>query len=320
MRHRIVFLDRATIPGDVALRRPGFDHDWQEFDRTRPDEVVARLRGATIAIANKVPITGPMIEALGDLKLIAVAATGTDRIDIDAANARRITVCNIRDYATTTVPEHTFALILALRRSLAGYRRSVAEGAWQAADQFCFFDHPIHDLAGSALAVIGMGSIGRAVARLGDAFGMRVLHVARKGDGNPPEDRVPFNDALAAADVITLHCPLTASTRGLIGAAEFDLMARRPMLINTARGGLVDEAAAVAALKDGRIAGAAFDVAVAEPPPADHPFMATLDRPDFILTPHVAWASRDAIATLAEQLIGNIEAFVAGSPRNVVGR
>ncbi len=319
--HRIVFLDRATIPDEVVLRRPDFEHEWQEYARTRSDEVVGRLKGADIAIVNKVPLTSPMIEALSDLRLIAVAATGVDRIDIDAANARRITVCNVRDYATTTVPEHTFALILALRRSLAGYRRSVAEGAWQAADQFCFFDHPIRDLAGATLAVVGAGSIGGAVMRLGAAFGMRVIQVGRKGQGaSGGEDCTPFAEALATADVISLHCPLTESTRNLIGAPEFALMARRPLLINTARGGLVDEAALVSALQSGQISGAGFDVARTEPPAPDHPFLAILDRPDFILTPHVAWASHEAISALADQLIGNLEAFVARAPRNIVGR
>lgn len=321
LMRRIVFLDRATIPDSVQLRRPAFEHEWREYDRTRPEDVVARLKGADMAIVNKVPLTSPMIEALPDLRLIAVAATGFDRIDLDATNTRRITVCNVRDYATTTVPEHTFSLILALRRSLMGYRRSVADGAWQKADQFCFFDHPIHDLAGATLAVFGAGSIGRAVMRLGAAFGMRVIRVGRKGQGGTADgDCVPFEVALAEADIISLHCPLTSSTRNMIGAPEFSQMKRRPILINTARGGLVDEAALVDALQTGRISGAGFDVASAEPPAPDHPFMAILERPDFILTPHVAWASHEAISALAEQVIGNIEAFVAGAPRNVVGR
>jgi glycerate dehydrogenase len=320
MDHRIVFLDRDTIPDDVPLRRAGFVHGWTDYPRTRPEEVVARCRGATIVVVNKVPLTGAMIEALPGLRMIAVAATGTDRINLDAAAARRVVVSNVRGYATTTVPEHTFALILALRRSLPAYRASVAAGAWQRAGQFCYFDHPIHDLAGATICIIGAGSIGGAVARLAEAFGMNVLRAGRKGGVQVAPGYTPFAEALAAADVITLHCPLTDTTRNLIGAAEFDLMARRPLLINTARGGLVDEVALVAALEGGKLSGAAFDVASAEPPPPDHPLMRLAHRPDFILTPHVAWASREAIAALAEQLIGNIEAFVSGAPRNVIGR
>jgi glycerate dehydrogenase len=318
MNHSIVFLDRATIPDDVPLRRPGVTHRWAEYPSTRPEEVVARCRGATIVIVNKVPLTGAMIEALPDLRMIAVAATGTDRIDLDAAAARRIVVSNVRGYATTTVPEHTFALILALRRSLPAYRASVIDGAWQRADQFCYFDHPIHDLADATICIVGAGSIGGAVARLAKAFGMKVIYAGRKGAARVAPGRIPFVEALASADIITLHCPLTDATRNLIGAPEFGLLARRPLLINTARGGLVDEVALVSALEGGILSGAAFDVASSEPPPADHPLMMLARRTDFILTPHVAWASREAIAVLVEQLIGNIEAFVTGQPRNIV--
>jgi glycerate dehydrogenase len=318
--HNIVFLDRATVPGDVILRRPDFPHSWTDFARTRPEEVVSRCRDATIIILNKVPLTGPMIDALPNLVMVAVAATGTNCVDLDAARARGVIVANVRNYATTTVPEHVLALILALRRSLPAYRRTVSEGAWQKADQFCYFDHPIHDLAGSNLMIVGAGSIGSAVARLGQALGMKVLLSGRKGAGQVPDGYTPFTDALAQADVISLHCPLTNATRNLIGAPEFALMARKPLLINAARGGLVDEKALVSALESGAIAGAGFDVATQEPPPNDHPFMALTGRDNFILTPHVAWSSREAIGLLAEQLIGIIEAFAMGQPRNVVGR
>lgn len=320
MSHRIVFLDRATIPPDVAVPAPGFAHSWTDYPRTRPEEVVTRCRDASIVIVNKVPLTGAMIEALPNLRMIAVAATGTDIVDLDAAAARRIVVSNIRGYATTTVPEHVFALMLALRRSLPAYRRSVAAGAWQQAGQFCYFDHPVHDMAGATLAVIGAGSIGGAVVRLAEAFGMKVLRVERKGAKTIRPGYREFDAALGLADAITLHCPLTDATRGLIGVREFSLMARRPILINTARGGLVDEVALTDALDRGVLSGAAFDVASPEPPPADHPLMKLAVRENFILTPHVAWASREAVARLVAQLIENLEAFAAGSPRNVVGR
>jgi glycerate dehydrogenase len=204
-------------------------------------------------------------------------------------------------------------------RSVAPFHQSVAKGRWAEAAQFCYFDYPIFNLKGKVLGVIGDGVLGKAVARIGEAFGMDVCFSSYKGvDGMGPL-YTPFETILAESDVITLHCPLMPQTRNLIGAAEFAAMRKRPLVINTARGGLVDEAALAEALKKGLIAGAGFDVVTKEPIPADHPFMDLMDRPDFILTPHVAWAGREAIQALSDQLIDNIEAFVAGKPRNVVG-
>jgi glycerate dehydrogenase len=271
-----------------------------------------------MVITNKVPLRRDTIRGAERLRLVAVAATGTDVVDLDACAAAGITVTNIRDYAIHTVPEHTFALILALRRSIVPYRDSVAGGRWQEAGQFCYFDYPIRDLAGSTLGVIGDGSIGQSVAALGKAFGMRTLFSAYKGTTGMGPLYTPFEELLRSSDVITLHAPLMPSTRDMIGRAEFALMERRPLLINTARGGLVDEAALEEALTKGQIAGAGFDVATREPPPADHPLMRLLSLPNFILTPHTAWASEEAVQSLADQLIDNIEAFWAGAPRNVV--
>ena len=225
---------------------------------------------------------------------------------------------NIRNYAEHTVPEHTFALMFALRRSICAYRDSVKAGRWQESGQFCYFDYPVRDLAGSTLGIIGDGALGNAVATIARALGMTVLISAHKGRSGMGKLYTPFEEVLARSDIITLHCPLNAQTRGMLGAAEFAQMVRRPLLINTARGGLVDEAALAAALRGGQIAGAGFDVVSAEPPPADHPFMALLDLPNFILTPHVAWASQQAIQGLADQLVDNIEAFERGAPVNVV--
>ncbi len=208
-------------------------------------------------------------------------------------------------------------MIFSLRRSLSAYQEAVRVGRWQAAGQFCFFDYPIRDLAGSTLGIVGGGALGSEVARIAQAFGMEVLFAARK-DAPPTEGRVAFGEVLARSDVITLHCPMTPQTRGLIGDAEFAAMTRRPILINTARGGLVDEAALVRALDRGQISAAGFDVATTEPPPFDNPLMSLTGRPNFMLTPHVAWASREAIQTLADQLIDNIEAFVEGAPKNRV--
>ncbi len=315
---RIVFLDRDTLSPRTRLRAPAFPHELVVHARTGPDEVGARIADADIVITNKVPVREEAIARAPRLKLVAVAATGTDNVDLKACAARGITVSNIRGYAVNTVPEHTFALILALRRSIVAYRQSVLDGRWQAAGQFCYFDHPIADLAGSTLGIVGGGTLGGAVAALGRAFGMKVVFAGRKGTGDVPADRTPFETVLRTADVITLHLPLTPATRGLIGAAEFALMERRPLLINTARGALVDEAAMGEALARGQIAGAGFDVAIPEPPPPDHPLMKLAGLPNVIVTPHVAWASQEAIQSLADQLIGNIEAFHQGTPRNVV--
>lgn len=314
----IVFLDRETLPPHTQLRRPHVAHTWQAYDRTAPHEVAPRIAQADIVIVNKVRLSADAIAAASRLKLIAVAATGTDSIDLQACAARGIVVSNIRGYATRSVPEHTFALIFALRRSLCAYRDAVRAGRWQAAGQFCFFDYPIRDLADSTLGIIGDGELGQAVAALGRAFGMRVLFAAHKGRTGQGRLYTPFEQVLAEADILTLHCPLNANTRHMLGAPEFALMRRQPLLINTSRGGLVDEAAVGPALDAGLISGAAFDVTSVEPPSPDHPFMALLDRPNFILTPHVAWASTEATQALADQLIDNIEAFVAGRPRNIV--
>ena len=314
----IVFLDRETLSPQTQLRRPDFEHTWEAHDRTSAEQVAERIAQADIVIVNKVKLPAAVLAQAPRLKLIAVAATGTDNIDLAACAARGIVVSNIRGYATRTVPEHTFALIFALRRSVCAYRDAVRAGRWQAAGQFCFFDHPIRDLAGSTLGIIGDGALGQAVAAIARALGMQVLIAAHKGRAGMGKLYTPFEEVLARSDILTLHCPLNARSRDMIGAAEFALMARKPLLINTARGGLVNEAALAAALRSGQIAGAGFDVVSAEPPAADHPFMALLDLPNFILTPHVAWASQEAIQGLADQLIANIEAFVAGKAVNVV--
>jgi len=314
----IVFLDQGTISPQTVLRPPAFPHHLQVYSRTSADELRPRLAEADIVITNKVKLDAQAISAAPRLKMIAVAATGTDNIDVQACSKRGIAVSNIRNYAVHTVPEHTFALIFALRRSICAYRDSVRAGRWQESQQFCFFDHPIRDLAGSTLGIVGDGVLGQAVAAMARAFGMKVLYAAYKGHTDMGPLYTPFDQVLERSDILTLHCPLTATTRNMIGTPEFARMARKPLLINTARGGLVDEAAVGPALDAGQIAGAAFDVVSVEPPPMDHPFMALLDRPDFILTPHVAWASDEAVQGLADQLIDNIEAFVSGKPVNIV--
>jgi glycerate dehydrogenase len=312
---RIVYLEKDSIRADI--RRPAFEHVWQEFARTGPDEVFERVKDATIVITNKVVLSGDLLARLPNLKLIAEAATGTDNIDLAWCREHGLPVTNIRGYAAQTVPEHVLMMMLALRRQLLSYRADVAAGKWQRSPQFCFFDHPIRDLHGSTLGLIGHGSLGRGVARLAEAFGMRVVWGERKGAAAVREGYLSFGQLLAEADVISLHCPLTAETRGMIGAAELAAMKRDAILINTARGGLVDEAALADALAQGRIGGAGFDVLSREPPREGNPLL-TVDLPNFILMPHVAWASDKAMQALADQLIDNIEAFVRGEARNRV--
>jgi len=300
------------------LRAFSFPHELVAFGRTKPEEVAERIRDADIVITNKVPVRREAIGSASNLRLVAIAATGTDVVDVAACAERRIGVTNIRNYAVNTVPEHTFALILALRRSLVAYHDSVRAGRWQETGQFCYFDYPIRDLAGSTLGIIGDGVLGRAVADLGRAFGMKVLFSDYKGTTGMGPLYTPFEQVLRESDVITLHSPLMPSTRNMISTDEFAMMARRPLLINTARGGLVDEIALERALREGQISGAGFDVVTAEPPPPDHPLMRLLDLPNFILTPHVAWASHEAVQGLADQLVDNIEAFERGQPTNMV--
>jgi glycerate dehydrogenase len=313
---RIVFLDRDTLMADV--RRPGFEHTWSEYPATSEQEVALRLRGATVAITNKVPLRAETIAQLPDLKMVAVAATGTDNVDLAACRARAIVVSNIRNYSVVAVPEHCFTLMLALRRNLRAYIADVEAGRWEKSSRFCLLDHPIGDLAGSRLGIVGYGALGKKVAQIARAFGMEVCVASRSPVTDPDVTSLPLDELLRTSDVVSLHLPLTEQTRHMIGARELASMKRSALLINTGRGGLVDEAALAEALVNGVIAGAGFDVLSKEPPDADNPLL-KLRLPNFILTPHVAWASAGAMQTLADMLVDNIEAWVAGKPRNVVG-
>ena len=315
MIRRAVFLDRASLKAKV--RKPAGVADYVEYEKTAVDEIVPRLDGAAVAIINKVPMRAATLARLPDLKMIAVAATGYDVVDVPYCKEHGIAVANIRNYAVHTVPEHAFAMILALRRNLLAYRHDVENGVWNRSEQFCFFTHPIGDLHGATLGIIGEGAIGQATAAIGRAFGMRVLFA----DHAPPKmDGVvftPHETVLAESDVISLHCPLIPATRNLIDLAAFRKMKRNALLINTARGGLVEEAALIQALDQELIAGAGFDVLTVEPPRDGHPLL-DVRRPNFILTPHVAWASDGAMQFLADQLIDNIDRWAAGNPQHLV--
>lgn len=303
----IVFLERDTIR--AQLRPPAFEHRWLDYGETRPEEVTQRLRDATVAVVNKLPLRADVLARLPRLKLIAVAATGTDNVDLEFCRERGIAVTNVKGYARHTLPEHVLMLALALRRNLFGYSDDVRAGLWQRAGQFCLHTREIHDLHGSAFGIVGHGTLGRGVARLAEAFGARVLVSERKGAQDVRAGRTPFAEVLSRSDVLSLHVPLGPETRSLFGREEIEMMKPTAVLINCARGGVVDEAALAAALREGRIAGAGVDVLSVEPPREANPLLAP-DLPNLIVTPHVAWASREAQQALADQLIANIEAFV----------
>jgi glycerate dehydrogenase len=315
---KITFLDRDTIGPTVDIVRPQADHQWQAYDRTAPELVAERIADADIVITNKAPIRAEQLATAKNLKMISIAATGYDVIDIEACKQAGVTVSNVRGYAENTVPEHTFSLILALRRGIIGYRQDVINGEWQKADQFCFFNHPIRDLAGSRIGILGEGVIGQGVARIARAFGMEPVFAAHKGvDGLGPL-YTPWQEVMETSDVITCHAPLMPSTKHMISTPEFEAMKKKPLLINTSRGGLVDEAALVDALERGLIAGAGFDVLTKEPPAPDNPILRVLERPNFILTPHVAWASEEAMTEVWRQTIEAVDQFIEGNSVRVL--
>lgn len=312
---KIVFLDRSALRAEI--RRPQFDHEWQEYPDTAQGQVVDRLRDATIAITDRVALGEAQLAQLPRLRLIAVAATGVDGIDVEACRRLGIAVSNVRDWSIS-VPEHVFALILSLRRNLPGYHDLVMSGAWQRSHSYTLIQEPIPlSLRGGTLGLIGYGALGQAVARLAEAFGMQVLIAEHRDAASLRPGRTGFTRVLQASDVLVLLCPLTEQTRGLIGSAELAGMPRHALLINCARGGIVDEGALAKALQEGRIAGAGLDVLSQEPPLDNNPLL-SLNLPNLIITPHVAWVSERSMQGLAEQLIENLEAFVSGTPRNLV--
>ncbi len=315
MTQQVVFLDRQSVKANV--RRPRSAATYVEHDKTSADQLVERLRDATVAITNKVVLRDATLAQLPKLKLIAVAATGYDCIDLESCRRRGIAVANIRNYAVHTVPEHVFAMVLALRRNLLAYRRDVEQGEWQRSEQFCLFTHPIGDLAGATIGIVGEGAIGQGTAAIARGFGMKVLFADHEPPKAPGVEFTPFKRVLETSDVLSLHLPMTPATRNMIGLSELRRMKRNALLINTARGGLVDERALIQALDEGLIAGAGFDVLTVEPPREGNPLL-DVRRANFILTPHVAWASDGAMQFLADQLIDNIDAWADGKPQNLV--
>jgi glycerate dehydrogenase len=315
---RGVFLDSATVDRhdlDLDALKSSLP-DWSIHSTTPAGMVSDAIQNADIVISNKVLLSRETLQRASVLKLICVAATGTNNVDLAAAADHSITVCNARGYATASVVEHVFSMILALTRHHDDYRTAIHEGRWQTAESFCLLDYPVRELAGQTLGIIGYGELGNAVATMGRAFGMNIM-VAQRPGGTPEAGRQSLRQLLMQADIISLHCPLTDTTRNLIDHGEFSLMGKNSLLINTARGGIVNEIALKKALQTGQIAGAAVDVLSEEPPRHGNPL---LDEwiPNLIVTPHIAWASTNARQSLINAVTENIHAFLNGTPRNVV--
>ena len=311
----IVVLDRDTL-----VNRPfefDFPHTLSSYGTTEAHETLARIRGADIVITNKVVISAEAFAENPQLKLVAVTATGVNNVDIEAAKQNGTAVCNIRAYGNESVAEHAFMMMITLMRNLPAYQRDVAAGLWENSPFFCHLGAPMRDLNGKTLAIFGRGNIGKTLATYAQAFKMNVVFAEHKNAQSVRDGYVSFDEAIRSADVVSLNCPLTPQTANMIGEAELQQMKPGAILINCGRGGLVDEAALVAALKYGQIGGAGFDVLTQEPPRDGNPLLKAR-LPNLIVTPHIAWASQEAANRLFDILVDNINRFVAGNPQNLV--
>ncbi|MCW8906598.1 MAG: 2-hydroxyacid dehydrogenase [Sedimenticola sp.] len=315
---KAVFLDTRTLDlGDLDMEPlKSTPFQWQFHPQSAATDVGDRIREARVVVSNKAILTGDDMRRSPDLKLICVAATGTNNVDLQAANELGIAVTNVTGYGTATVAQHTFGLILALSTRLLEYQAAVRRGDWSRSELFCLMDYPIREIAGKTLGIVGYGTLGRGVARIAEAFDMRVLLAQRPG-GEIQPGRLALEQLLPRVDVLSLHCPLTEHTRNLIGPGELALMRPDALLLNTARGGIVDEEALAVALKRGKLGGAGVDVLTREPPPADHPLLQP-DIPNLIVTPHNAWASKEARQRLLESVADNIRDYLAGGQNNRV--
>ncbi len=313
-----VFLDLDSLTrGDLDLTAlESVLPEWQFYGQTDPDELKQRLAEATVVVSNKVPILAEHLLQAKKIRLICVSATGTDNIDIEAASARDIGVCNVRGYATASVTQHVFSLILALTTRLPDYCQAVRSGQWENSKHFCMLDYPIAELAGKTMGIIGYGALGKAVADIARAFGMQIIIAARPGT-SVCEGRTALKELLPQVDILSIHCPLAANTRGLIGEHELASMKSGALLINTARGGIVDEGALANFLREGHLGGAGIDVLSIEPPQDGNPLLVP-DIPNLIVTPHIAWASLESRQRLVSDVASNIHAWLSGQARNLV--
>ncbi|MFW2080134.1 2-hydroxyacid dehydrogenase [Acinetobacter guillouiae] len=309
---KAVFLDYESLDKqdlDFRQLKAAFD-DLILYPSTTAEQVLARIQHVDVVISNKVIVNAETMEQCKNLKLILISATGTNNIDLDFARSKGIVVCNCQGYGTSAVAQHTLTLMLALATSLLKYEYAVKQGEWNKSPIFCLLDFPIVELSGKTLGIIGYGELGQAVAKLAEAFGMKIL-VASLPNRPTHKDRIPFAELLAQVDFLSLHCPLTDETRDLIDSQAFDKMKKSAFLINCARGGIVNEQALADALRQGKIAGAATDVLSVEPPTQGNVLLAQ-DIPNLIITPHSAWGSVDARQRIVNQMLENVEAFKQG--------
>lgn len=312
-RLKAAFLDFATLGPGVDTGPLDSLADVAYYTSTPLEQATERLDGMDIAIVNKARIDADTIEKSERLKLIVLAATGSDNVNVQTAERCGVGVANIRDYCTAAVVQHVFALVLGLTRKLAEYQAAIYAGAWQSSETFALFDYPIRELSGKSLGIVGFGTLGKGAAQLGRCLDMEVLVSARPGTpaDDMPSERLELDEVLERADVLSLHCPLTDATRGLIGEAQLRRMKDDALLINTARGALIDSRALVAALKAGEIGGAGIDVMEIEPPRGDEPLLEP-GIPNLILTPHIAWTARESRQRALDQVAENIKDFLAG--------
>ena len=307
----IVFLDSTAIPKHIPIPRPSFPHNWVEYEYTSAEQTIERAKDADIIITSKVILSREVLQQLPKLKLIAITATGTNNVDLDAAKELGVAVKNVTGYSATTVPEHVLGMIFALKHSLAGWQRDQITEKWTESKQFCYFDYPITDVKGSTLGVFGKGCLGTEVGRLAELLGMKVLYAEHRNATTCREGYTPFEEVLKQADILTLHCALTETTKNLINQETLSLCKQGAYLINTGRGPLIDEQAVCDALKSGQLGGAALDVLVKEPPKKNNPLIELAKTmPNLIITPHIAWASDSAVTTLTKKMMQNIEDFV----------
>jgi len=313
-----VVLDlKATDRDDLcldALKQPAID--WQMVDQADASEVAALIKGKEIVVTNKVVLDRALLAGATDLKLICIAATGTNNVDLQAARELGIDVCNVTGYGTASVVQYVFTTLLSLVSRIPEYQAAVTAGDWSRSKMFCLLDFPFHELNGKTLGIVGYGELGKGVAKIAQAFGMKVL-IAARDSADKREDRLPLASLLPAVDVLSLHCPLTEQTSNLISAKEMQLLPKGAIIINSARGGIVDEAALLAAIESGHLGGAATDVLITEPPAQDH-ILLQKTYPNLIVTPHIAWASIESRQRLFDQVALNISEYLAGRPRNIV--
>ena len=315
---RGVFLDAATVAA-ARPQQPQCCDSWQVHDLTSAGQVAERIADANIVITNKVCIGAEELAAAPGLRLVVVAATGYDIIDLAAARARGVAVANSPGYSISSLPEHAVALMLAVARSIVPFAQASCDGTWTQAQTFCLHNWPITELRGRTVGLIGSGSLGRATGSLCAALGMKPVYLARPEAAGRRDDleRMAWDDLLAASDLISLHCPLVPDSLHMFGERAFRQMKRSAILINTARGGLVDAHALAAALQEGQIAGAGIDVLEEEPPAAENPLL-SCRHPGLVVTPHVAWASRQAQEKLLAQVAATADAFISGRPQHLV--